>query len=140
MKRKLLWLTFFLYLAVLFRLTVFRTNFLSRGMWNGSFNLIPFRDLFSLIPEDRTGYFLYLFLGNIVWFIPFGFFLGALREKSGYWPVLWGFCLSFLIEFLQFFASSGVSETDDLILNTLGALIGVVLIRWIQKVRKKRTA
>ena len=133
MKHKLLWAIFLLYLAILLRITVFRTSFLSDGLWNGTLNLIPFQDLFALISTNGFGYFLYLFLGNIVWFIPFGFLLGALLKKTRYWPVLWGFCLSFLIEFLQFLGSSGVSETDDLVLNTLGTFIGVFLIRRIQK-------
>ena len=131
MKKKygkwILWGLFILYMAALFRITVFRSTFLAHGMWNGKFNLIPFLTLFVLLQKNGIVYFLYLFLGNIIWFVPFGFFCGALFKKAGYWTVLWGFLLSFLIEFLQFFGSSGVSETDDLILNTLGAFLGIFL-------------
>jgi len=51
-----------------------------------------------------------------------------------YQTVLCGFFLSFVIEFLQFMLGTGVSELDDLILNTVGALIGFIIY---QKVKKK---
>ena len=49
-------------------------------------------------------------------------------EKSGFAEVRTmirpGFLLSLSIETAQFVLGSGVSELDDLILNTLGALLG----------------
>ena len=40
------------------------------------------------------------------------------------WAALFGFLLSLGIETMQFILGSGVSELDDLILNTLGAVLG----------------
>ena len=46
--------------------------------------------------------------------------------------ILCGFGLSLLIELLQFVFGTGVSEVDDLILNTLGTLIGFVIFSKIK--------
>lgn len=64
---------------------------------------------------------------NIAIFVPVGFFwpfaLG--EEKSSFRSAfLFGFALSFFAEACQYIFSLGVCETDDLINNTVGALVG----------------
>lgn len=50
------------------------------------------------------------------------------------WKILlWGFLLSFFIESMQFIFGTGVSELDDLILNTLGVWIGVIIMKILKK-------
>jgi glycopeptide antibiotics resistance protein len=51
--------------------------------------------------------------------------------------LLSGLFLSLVIEFLQYAFGTGISEADDLILNTLGALIGYALYRLIHKLKRK---
>lgn len=49
----------------------------------------------------------------------------SLRHRSSLLrAALWGFLLSLLVETGQFVLGSGVSELDDLILNTCGAVLG----------------
>ena len=50
--------------------------------------------------------------------------LTRLRGGQLWQAVLVGFILSLIIETAQFVLGSGISELDDLILNTLGALPG----------------
>ncbi len=121
-QRELGWVIVILYLAALLRITVFRPSFLAGNP--GELNLLPFFDLAEILKTQGVLYFLYLFLGNIVWFVPFGFLLGALVPRLRGWVVVFGFFLSLLIEALQYWGGSGVSEIDDLILNTLGTGLG----------------
>lgn len=71
-------------------------------------------------------------LGNITMFIPFGFLLSDLftfRKKSCLAVVIAGFLLSCIIEFLQLELMRGLFEYDDIINNTLGALLGFLLYK-----------
>ena len=78
-------------------------------------------------------WFAFLFFGNICMFIPVGFFSALLWRKAHWWKSLCvGFFLSFFIEFVQFFINRG-TDLDDLILNTLGALVGY-WIYWLLRV------
>ena len=61
-------------------------------------------------------------------FVPFGFVLPALtRLRRAVVPLC--FLGSLLIEFLQWAFGTGMSQTEDLVLNTLGAAIGYGLFR-----------
>lgn len=64
---------------------------------------------------------------NIVIFVPIGFFLPfVLSEKKRCFlsAFVFGFALSFFAEGCQLVFRLGVCETDDLINNTVGALVG----------------
>lgn len=67
-------------------------------------------------------------IGNILLFIPVGFFLPLLCLKTRH-PlkvIFSGFFLSLLIETWQLFLSRG-TDTTDLVLNTLGAVAGYLI-------------
>lgn len=85
--------------------------------WNPEINWIPFRDFSS---ANIVGMSL-----NILMFIPFGAFLpiyfGRFRKMST--TVLAGTFMSLTIEVLQLFTFR-LTDIDDLIMNTLGTLLG----------------
>lgn len=118
----ILWLLFAAYLAVLFRITVFRDGCFSNGLCSGTVEWVPFLYLLHLLQIGYWKYFVYLFVGNLIWFMPLGCFI---RCKGGhFWQtVLAGFLLSVFIETLQFILGSGVTQTEDVILNTCGAML-----------------
>lgn len=74
-------------------------------------------------------------LKNIVGFIPFGFFFGARLSLAGrvkrvaLTSVLLGALLSLTIEILQSHLPTRDSGTTDIITNTFGTWVGVVLFR-----------
>ena len=117
---------FVLYLAVLLRLTVFRAGMLHNGLFSGRMNLPVFTAYGQLLSWGSYFHAFYLFVGNIVWFIPLGWYLKR-EQHSFFAALLTGFVFSFCIEALQFILGCGVSETDDLVLNTLGAGCGALL-------------
>lgn len=88
-------------------------------------NWIPFR----WITEGVRPY-----LENILLFIPLGFMLPCIWKK---YEVLWktalsGITFSLIIELSQLF-NRRVTDIDDLLMNTLGALIGWVIFRLLKE-------
>lgn len=125
--RKTIYLiVFVVYILVVLKLTIFRSNHYRERQ----LNLTLFVDLFNVYRHVGFVPFLRLFLGNIGWFVPFGFLLPLLSKKSNLIKTMAaGFIFSFFIETMQFIFHKGVAELDDLILNTLGAAIGYLLCR-----------
>ena len=63
---------------------------------------------------------------NILMFIPFGFLLGG----KGWKAVLFGSLLSACIELIQYIAVLGYCEANDVLNNTIGCGLGVLLCTW----------
>ncbi len=122
------------YLIYLFFITVYRD-----GLMTGtgrSLNFRLFADPFRMLRQGFYFHFIYLFVGNIVWFIPMGYLLPHKIPLSFWRMVLWGFLISLAIEGLQYFFAAGVSELDDLVLNTVGTAVGYGLYCLQTKRRK----
>lgn len=118
-----LWTLFIIYILVLLRITVFRSDFGTHRLFaDGQILWVPFVSLYKIL-QNSFPYFLYLFVGNLIWFVPFGFLLPMLT-KCGRKVILYSFLLSLAIEYCQLMFGTGVTEVEDLILNTLGGAIG----------------
>ena len=72
--------------------------------------------------------------GNLLIFVPLGFFAPLLWRKLRHWWAAPGLSMgvSCLIEFLQLFLGRSV-DIDDVILNTLGGLAGYILFCLLPK-------
>ena len=138
--RKLLTLLFWIYIAVLLRITVFREDFsFDHLMENGNVNPELFTAYIPFLRGGFIGLFIYLFVGNIVWFIPLGGYLLWKHEKcTVLQATIIGFLLSLVIEASQYVFGVGVTELDDLVLNTTGTLIGAVFMWAFRKLRETR--
>lgn len=133
----ILWVVFLLYLGVLLKITVFRSSFGSYPLCShGQIELIPFVGLIQIF-HNSVRVFLYLFVGNLIWFVPLGILLPLLTKVQRS-TILWGFLLSLYIEVSQYIFGTGVSEVEDLILNTAGTAIGYGLFRLLRKVWRRR--
>lgn len=77
-----------------------------------------------------SGSFRILFevIGNVLLFIPIGIVAVLVFHFNIWQTIALGFCMSLLIECCQWFFWLGSFEIDDLIHNTIGAGIGVVLV------------
>ncbi len=119
---------------------------------NYQYNFTPFREISRFIKyRDILGEeaFMINIVGNIVVFMPFGFFIPGL-EKRKLGPFLnflkitgFGFLFSLTVETAQLVSKVGCFDVDDLILNTVGVALGCVcysmcrcMLTWY---RKKRT-
>ena len=119
LRKSLLYCLFSLYLAAVFSLVGIPnvTYFRPEVNWN----LIPFLG----IVEDLKNSIL-----NIALFVPLGCLLPVLWERfrKRSFTVMFGFCLSLVIELLQMLTFRA-TDVNDLITNTLGALVGFLVVR-----------
>ena len=66
-------------------------------------------------------------LGNVLIFLPFGFFMAmASKYRSFLSTVIYSFALSLTIELSQLFMKVGCFDVDDLLLNTIGGILGFI--------------
>lgn len=94
--------------------------------------LIPFEDLWSALAGDRSARAAVAeMVANIVLFIPFGLAMRLRFPSLGPGRVAAiAFALSLTIETLQLVAATGrVANVTDVMMNTLGGLIGAWLVR-----------
>ena len=126
MKKSKACFLFIIYLCALFKITIFRANFRLDQIWRaGEYNLVPFSDYANTLKFGVIK-FIYLFAGNIVWFVPFGLFARYFFPNFSMRKILiFGLLLSLIIEISQFVFKSGIFELDDLILNVFGVFLGV---------------
>ena len=77
--------------------------------------------------------------GNILAFVPFGYFLPSLStHKLKFFQVfLLTFQLSIGIELIQLLSKVGSFDVDDMILNTLGGVVGYILFIILKAVRHR---
>ncbi len=130
-------LLLFMYTAGLLAITLTPAGFwrdLFRGQlpqltpFQGGVNLLPVRQSWALLRYYiRHGLWEAIWInfpGNIVVFLPIGLFAGLLSDRPRWWKgTLWALGFSLFIEVFQLFVSRG-TDVDDLILNTLGGLLG----------------
>ena len=77
---------------------------------------------------------------NVLIFVPFGIYISMLKEE---WSFLQKtapfFCTSLAFEILQYIFGIGATDITDLIGNTLGGMIGILLFELLSKLLKKNT-
>ena len=110
---------------VLCTIVLFRETSAERG-----YNLMPF---WSYWDYGEHSYFIEMFgenILNVLLFMPIGFLAGCgLRGMTFKKVLLLGSGFSVFIELLQFVFKKGFCETDDVIHNVLGCIIGYGLWR-----------
>lgn len=109
----------------------------SEGYNTYRYNLVLFDEIQRFIRYREyvsPGAFLLNLAGNLLVFFPVGFLIPIWRlEKTGVIRILiYAFLMSLGIETLQLVSKVGVFDVDDLLLNTLGALLGYVVYRIVQ--------
>ncbi|AEB30341.1 hypothetical integral membrane protein [Carnobacterium sp. 17-4] len=143
-RREVVLNVFIFYILLLIHLTVFREG---NSIMNVSIvmrplsdiNWIPFVETAKLTQGISLFDYYYNLYGNILWFVPMGFGAAYLmKRKYTFLRSLGiGITVSFLIETMQFLFFTGVSDIDDLIFNTIGTMIGIVLFEISQWLYKK---
>lgn len=98
-------------------------------------NFIPFREIFRY--EIGSRLFIKNVLGNILLFLPYGFFASYyLKEEKPHLIVFLTLIGSLTIETVQM-SIGRVFDVDDILLNTLGGTIGFYIYLIIIKITKK---
>ena len=117
--KELLSLVFIVYILCLYHVVTFQdVNY-------GVNNFIPFKEIFRY--SIGSAKFIKNIMGNIVLFIPFGFFgCYYLKHKKIITPAILTFVVSLTIEGVQYYIGR-VFDIDDIILNVLGGISGFLL-------------
>lgn len=150
--REIILFIFFVYFLFLLLLTIFKggriefSNQFNSFMYRehgllGIINVVPIKETINTFMHSETGMrnSLRNLIGNILVFMPLGFFIPLLFEKfNNLKKVLKVGCLSSLaIELSQLFVGSNVCDIDDVIYNTLGALAGFICYKTFETIIKK---
>jgi glycopeptide antibiotics resistance protein len=94
-------------------------------------NFIPLKTIINYVfYEVNQRIAIQNILGNIIIFVPFGLLLPLIvtRKFNGFSIVTISFFLSLVLELIQLFSGIGSFDVDDLILNTIGALLGFKIL------------
>ena len=129
------WVAFIFYIGLLVYFTIFaesmgRTVPIVSSSYR--YNLVPLKEIKRfLCNTDTLGWkpVILNVVGNVVAFIPFGYFLPRLFKYRIKFirAALITFDLSLAIEIIQLLTRVGSLDVDDLFLNTIGGVIGYIL-------------
>ncbi len=142
-RQKLGWVLFILYLCLLSYFMFFSESFGRTDTDREyAYNLIPFKEITRFFRYYRIiglQAFLINMVGNVAAFMPCGFFLPVVSRRSKRWQntVVFSFAFSFMLETIQLVFKVGSFDVDDMMLNTLGAALGFVCYRIVQRTRIK---
>lgn len=122
-------LLFIIYILLLYEL-------LTRSELNhmSGYNLVPFTEIFRYPIGSKNFYF--NVVGNIVMFIPFGYFISTYIKPKKILPILIVSVISSsTIEFVQLCIGRSF-DVDDIILNALGSIIGFLIYVALNAIKK----
>ena len=131
---KLTYVLFTIYLIALTWILLFKLGVHFSNMGNSrSINLIPFREL--LILNGKIDFAEMIM--NVVIFVPLGIYAGIVFKR---WitakKLFLFFLISLIIEGIQLILALGVFDITDIINNTLGGIIGLMIYEGIEKAFK----
>lgn len=122
----------FLLWNILFKYVSPLELFSSSRYFSRSLNLIPFNDIIQ-------GYYNSLDVwGNVILFVPLGIYFGLLFKGSKtYKSIIYMAGISFFFELFQYICAIGASDVTDIITNTLGGVMGILVYYIIKKIFKE---
>ena len=102
------------------------------------YNLYPFKTIIEFIFNYSKYNFQVVFINiiaNIITFIPLGFFISLLSKRHFKLINSALFCIFIIvsIEMGQFILNVGVLDVDDIILNALGCILGIISYKVVRK-------
>ena len=112
---------------------------------NYNLNIVPLKTIKMYLAMLRRTTNQYLFVhalvnlaGNVILFVPLGFFLPNIWEKkrSPITVLLIVTIVIVLVELVQYVTLLGSCDVDDLLLNLLGAMVGYIIWRFTAKLRR----
>lgn len=144
MKRKRLILVsrllFILYMVFALYILLLSESFGRAVTVNYRYNLQPFMEIkrfYRLLGTDSYKKAVLNLFGNIICFMPFGLYLAVeTRNKRAliFRVTFLTFLFSLCVEIVQLYFKIGIFDVDDLMLNTLGGMIGGILYKILRKI------
>lgn len=127
--KELFMLLFILYVMCLFEIVTLQDHNY------GLSNFIPFKEIFRY--EIGSRLFIKNIIGNILLFLPYGYFAADYLKSKKILPICFlTMLVSMTIEFVQLNIGR-TFDIDDVILNTVGGIFGYLLYRVLDKISDK---
>lgn len=123
---------FFLYFLIVIYLTFFKNGILYLDLQMRTYvNLIPIVETIKMFQDNFMGIgnAFYNVIGNILLFVPLGFGIPLFFKNYNKLSkvIFYGFFASLSIEVLQYLTCTNFTDIDDVIFNTLGAVLGFII-------------
>lgn len=127
---------FFLYASFVFHVTTFPMNIVLYAFDHNDANLVPFVGTIRMLRYINQPRVVENLLGNLVLLAPLGFLLPVLFKRARrFWQVLViGFLVSLSIELFQLVLSVRIFDIDDILINSLGVVLGFSVYFLMSKV------
>lgn len=103
-------------------------------------HLVPFEIITEYVKNVQSinDWFFKNLACNIIMFMPCGFLTPLFFKKNKWWHILiFGIVISVTLEVIQSLLGIGISDIDDVILNTFGLLLGFGIYKLIYSVALK---
>ncbi len=147
-RRRRLWIVVFVAYLVLLIYFLFFAEEMGRtaDMREGyTYNLELFKEIRRFIVYSDilgTRAVVLNIFGNIAAFMPFGILLPMIWKKLDKWytVLVLSLALSLTVEVVQLVTKVGSFDVDDLLLNTVGGILGFLVYRIIRGVYRKHSA
>jgi glycopeptide antibiotics resistance protein len=116
---------FIIYLIALYWILLLKLGVQFSYMGTRRTNLIPFGEPSILTSENIL---------NVVIFVPLGIYAGILFERWVFGKkLLFVFLFSLLVEALQYILRVGAFDVTDIMTNTIGGIIGLLIFKGLEK-------
>ncbi len=138
------WVLFIAYLAMLVYFMFFAESFgRDPAQREYAYNLELFKEIkrfYQYRHQLGIEAFLLNVVGNVAAFVPCGFFLPIVSRRGRKWynNIMICFGFSLCIESVQLVFKVGSFDVDDLLLNTVGGIMGYLFYRVVQRTRIRR--
>lgn len=135
-------LLFLAYIFVLIYYLFFSEGYGRTSVGEYRYNLVPFSEIkryfkyFSVIGIES---FMLNIVGNVVAFVPFGLLIPIIAKGyRKFFIILFdGIMFTVIIESVQLILKVGSFDVDDMILNTMGVIIGYIVFKLLYAGVKK---
>ena len=126
--KELFALVFILYILCLYYILTYRDS-------GGGVNLVPFKEMFRYTFGSYK--FIKNIVGNILLFLPFGFFVSYYLDTDEIGlPLVISFIVSLCAEGMQYYLGR-VFDIDDIILNLIGGFLGSLIFILFSSIRER---
>ena len=133
-------IVFYIYILLLSYFLFFSERY-GRDLITQQYNLELFREIKRFIRyREQIGLegFIVNIFGNVIAFMPYGFLLPLLNRtyRKFYAIVILGILFSLIIETAQLLLKVGVFDVDDILMNSLGGVLGYLSFLMIHSIYK----
>lgn len=136
-------LLFVIYLVGLFYLLFFAEEMGRNAGVEYRYNIVPFKEIKRFLASTKVlgmRPVLLNLMGNVVVFMPIGYFIPRVLKKEPGVIVSVLLCMEFslAVEIVQLITKKGCCDVDDVILNTLGGLMGYIVYYFLRRRKRKK--